>query len=180
VDYSRNSQSLRQNPKAVPAGSLGDSARCPAMLHSPRTPSGERLHQKLQRSAARRMPERRVVRISLSRTRKTAAMAKPLNLKRPHSALDDRTPASFAGDQAASAACFTPIERNTASCGAGQGFAAPAKDPALHPVPRSPEYLQNRGEALLEIAHARGSPLSLWSELQARQSSSGELDRQNL
>jgi len=96
------------------------------------------------------------------------------NLQRPHSALDDRTPASFAQDHAASAACFTPIERNTASCGPRQGFAAPAKNAALDPVPRLPENAKYRGEALFEIAHARGSLLSLWSELQARQSSSGE------
>jgi hypothetical protein len=37
------------------------------------------------------------------------------NLQRRHSALDDRTPASFAGDHAASAARFTPIEQNTGS-----------------------------------------------------------------
>ena len=52
------------------------------------------------------------------------------NLHRPHSALDDRTPASFAHDHAASA-CFTPIDRNTASCGPRQGFASPAKNAAL-------------------------------------------------
>src|ERR1700744_1312449 len=34
------------------------------------------------------------------------------NLQRPHSALDDRTPASFASAHAASAACFAPTERN--------------------------------------------------------------------
>jgi putative transposase len=96
------------------------------------------------------------------------------NLQRPHSALDDRTPASFAQDHAVSPACFTPIERNTASCGPRQGFATPAKNAALDPVPRLPDNLQYRGEALFEIAHARGSLLSLWSELQARQSSSGE------
>ena len=96
------------------------------------------------------------------------------NLQRPHSALDDRTPASFAGDHAASAACSNPIERNTASCGPHQGFAAPAKNAALDPVPHLPENSKYRGEALFEIAHARGSLLSLWSELQARQSSSGE------
>ena len=61
------------------------------------------------------------------------------NQQRPHSALKDRTPASFASDHAASAARFTPIERNTASCGPRQGFAAPAKNAALDPVPRLPE-----------------------------------------
>lgn len=96
------------------------------------------------------------------------------NLRRPHSALDDQSPASFASSYAASAARFAPIEANTASCGPRQGFAAPAKDTALDPAPRLPENAQYRGEALFEIAHARGSLLSLWSQLQARQSSSGE------
>jgi putative transposase len=96
------------------------------------------------------------------------------NLRRPHSALDDQAPTSFASTYAASAACFTPIEGNTANCGPGQGFATPAKNAALDPIPRLPENLQYRGEALFEIAHARGSLLSLWSELQAHETSSGE------
>jgi len=96
------------------------------------------------------------------------------NLQRPHSALDDRTPASFASAHAASTACFAPTERNTASCGPRQGFASPAKNAALDPVPRLRENLHYRGEALFEFAQARGSLLSLWSELQARESSSGE------
>lgn len=96
------------------------------------------------------------------------------NQQRPHSALDDRTPASFAHAHAATATCFVPTERNTASCGPRQGFAAPAKDAALDPVPHLPENFHYRGEALFQIAHAKGSLLSLWSVLQARQSSSGE------
>jgi putative transposase len=79
------------------------------------------------------------------------------NLNRPHSALDDQSPASFASSYAASAACFTPIEARAASCGPRQGFAAPAKNAALDPAPRLPENLEYRGEALFEIAHARGS-----------------------
>ena len=96
------------------------------------------------------------------------------NFQRPHSALKDRTPASFASSYAASATCFTPIERNTANCGSHQGFATPAKNAALDPVPRLPENAKYRGQALFEIANARGSLLSLWSQLQAHQSSSGE------
>ncbi len=68
----------RQRVHRTGAGSLGDSARGPAMLHPPRTPGGERLHRKLQRATARRVPERGVVRISSSCTRKTGAVAKPL------------------------------------------------------------------------------------------------------
>lgn len=96
------------------------------------------------------------------------------NLQRPHSALKDKTPASFASSYAASATCFTPIERNTANCGPHQGFATPAKNAALDPVPRLPENANYRGQALFEIANARGSLLSLWSQLQAHQSSSEE------
>ena len=96
------------------------------------------------------------------------------NLQRPHSALHDRTPASFADDHAASAACFAPTKRATASCGPRQGFASPAKNAALDSVPRLPENAKYRGEALFQIAHARGTLLSLWSELQAHQLSSGE------
>lgn len=96
------------------------------------------------------------------------------NLQRPHSALNDRTPASFAHEHASPAACFAPIEPNTASCGPRQGFASPAKNAALDPVPRLPENAKYRGETLFQMANARGSLLSLWSELHARQSSSGK------
>jgi putative transposase len=96
------------------------------------------------------------------------------NLQRPHSALDDRTPVSFASTYAASAARFAPIKPDTASCGPRQGFAASAKNAALDPIPRLPENFQYRGEALFKLAHTRGSLLSLWSELQNRKLSSGE------
>jgi putative transposase len=96
------------------------------------------------------------------------------NQERPHSALADRTPASFASSYAATAKSFAPITTNTASCGPRQGFAPPAKNAALDPVPRLPENFNNRGDALFKFANARGSLLSLLSELQARQSSSGE------
>jgi putative transposase len=96
------------------------------------------------------------------------------NQQRPHSALADRTPASFASNYAAAAERFTPTCTNTASSGPRQGFASPAKNAALDPVPRLPENLHYRGEALFEIAHSRDSLLSLWSAFQARQSSSGE------
>lgn len=96
------------------------------------------------------------------------------NQERPHSALADRTPASFASSYTTAAESFAPIRVNTASCGPRQGFASPAKNAALDPVPRLPENLQYRGEALFKFAHARGSLLSLLSELRARQSSSGE------
>jgi putative transposase len=105
---------------------------------------------------------------------KLAQWREHYNFKRPHSALDDQTPATFASSYQSPAACSAPIERNTASCRPRQGFATPAKNAALDPVPRLPENAKYRGEALFEIAHSRGSLLSLWSQLHARQSSSGE------
>ena len=105
---------------------------------------------------------------------KLAQWREQYNFKRPHSALDDQTPATFASSYQSPAACSAPIERNTASCRPRQGFATPAKNAALDPVPRLPENAKYRGEALFEIAHSRGSLLSLWSQLHARQSSSGE------
>lgn len=96
------------------------------------------------------------------------------NQQRPHSALADRTPASFASSYTVPAERFAPMHANTASCGPRQGFASPANNAALDPVPRLPENPNYRGEALFEIAHTRDSLLSLWSAFQARQSSSGE------
>ena len=96
------------------------------------------------------------------------------NQQRPHSALADCTPSSFASAYAAAAERFAPICTNTATSGPRQGFASPANHAALDPVPRLPENLHYRGEALFEIAHSRDSLLSLWSAFQARQSSSGE------
>jgi len=95
------------------------------------------------------------------------------NRQRPHSALADRTPASFASIYTTTER-FAPINVNTASCGPRQGFASPAKNAALDPVPRLPENPNYRGEALFQIAHSRDSLVSIWSALQGRQSSSGE------
>lgn len=56
----------------------GRFSRVSSYASSAQDAHGERLHRKLQRSTARLMPERRVVRISSSCTRKTGAMAGPL------------------------------------------------------------------------------------------------------
>ena len=96
------------------------------------------------------------------------------NQERPHSALADRTPTAFARAHAAAAERFAPIDGNTASASPHQGFASPANNAALDPGRRLPENLYHRGEALFRIAHTRDSLLSLWSELQARESRSGE------
>jgi putative transposase len=96
------------------------------------------------------------------------------NHERPHSALADRTPAAFAQAHAAAVERFAPIHGNEANGRPRQGSASPAKTAALDPALRLPENLRHRGEALFKIAHSRDSLLSLLSELQTRQSSSGE------
>jgi putative transposase len=89
---------------------------------------------------------------------------------RPHSALADRTPASFARQHAASAR-FAPNLPNTTSGELPQGFATPAHA-ALDPTLRLSEDDLYRGEALFRIAHSKSSLVGIWSELQARESGS--------
>jgi hypothetical protein len=96
------------------------------------------------------------------------------NHQRPHSALADRTPAAFASSHAAVTERFAPISDTAASGGLHQGFASPATNAALDAAPRLPENLNYRDEALFTIAHTRDSLVSLWRELQARESRSGE------
>jgi hypothetical protein len=93
---------------------------------------------------------------------------------RPHSALADRTPASFASIYAASAQRFALTTTSKANEAPRQGFASPATTAALDSVPRLPQNLHYQGEALFKIAHTRDSLLSIWSELQAHESRSGE------
>jgi putative transposase len=96
------------------------------------------------------------------------------NQLRPHSALADRTPASFASIYAASAERFALTTTSKANEAPRQGFASPATTAALDPVPRLPQNLHYQGEVLFKIAHTRDSLLSIWSELQAHESRSGE------
>jgi putative transposase len=110
---------------------------------------------------------------SLHEARKTLARWRTnYNHYRPHSALADQTPSSFASQYAKSAERFAPMHPSRASEEPRQGFAAPA-DAALDPVPCLPEDIHYRSEALFRIAHTRDSLLSIWSELQARKISSG-------
>lgn len=92
------------------------------------------------------------------------------NQQRPHSALDDRTPAAFAelhrGNRTARSALSHP---DKASGSPRQGFASPAHA-ALDPAPHLPERIYNQGEALLRLAQSRDSLVSLWSDFQACQS----------
>jgi transposase InsO family protein len=94
------------------------------------------------------------------------------NHRRPHSALDDRAPAVFAslhGVVPTRSALSDPPKTNGEP---RQGFAAPAKA-ALDPVRRLSEDILDQGEALFRIARSQSSPLSLWSDFQARKSGSG-------
>lgn len=95
------------------------------------------------------------------------------NYQRPHSALDDRSPAVFATQYAQATERFAPTKTDRASEQPRQGSAAPA-DAALDPAARLPENLRYRGEALFRIAHTRESLLGLWRALQAHEHSAEE------
>jgi hypothetical protein len=56
---------------------------------------------------------------------------------------------------------------DTANSAPRQGSASPA-DTALDSARRSPEDINDQGEALLRIARSQSSSLSLWSDFQAR------------
>jgi putative transposase len=110
---------------------------------------------------------------SLGKAReKLAAWRDHYNHRRPHSALDDRTPASFAALLCASPTRFALSTPHTANSKPPHGFAAPAKAP-LDPARRLPEHTYDQGEALFRIARSRDSLLSLWSDFQARKPGPG-------
>ena len=94
------------------------------------------------------------------------------NHRRPHSALHDQPPASFAALLSTGPTRFALSTSYTANNKPRQGFAAPA-NAALDPARRLPEDTNNQGEALFRIARTRGSLLGLWSDFQARKSGSG-------
>lgn len=94
------------------------------------------------------------------------------NHRRPHSALDDRSPAVFAGLHGIQEKRFALFDTNQTNGKPRQGFASPA-EAALDPARRLPEDIQYQGEALLRIAHTRDSLLSRWSDFQAHKTGSG-------
>jgi putative transposase len=96
---------------------------------------------------------------------KLAAWRAHYNEQRPHSALDDRTPAAFAKLHGMRFALHT---LGKASDNPPQGFASPA-GAALDPGGHLPEDDLYEGEALLRIAQTRDSLLSLWSNWKARE-----------
>jgi putative transposase len=95
------------------------------------------------------------------------------NHQRPHSALNDRSPANFARQYAESIERFAPMSVNKAIDQPRQGFAAPAKA-ALDPAARLPEDDRHRGEALFRIAHCRDSLVGIYSAFQAHKHSTEE------
>jgi len=103
---------------------------------------------------------------------KLAAWRHHYNHRRPHSALDDRAPASFAALHSTPSPRFALQTVSKANGGPSQGFAPPAAA-ALDSDRRLPEDTNEKGEALLRIAQTRDSLLSLWSDFQARESGSG-------
>jgi putative transposase len=96
------------------------------------------------------------------------------NHHRPHSALDDRAPAAFAGLHRTGARRFALSNSDKTNGGPPQGFALPA-NAALDPARRLSEDAIDQGEALFRIARSQSSLLSLWSDFQARKSGSGDL-----
>ena len=92
--------------------------------------------------------------------RKLAAWRNHYNHHRPHSALDDRTPASFAVVFYARPTRFALSTLNTANGKPRQGYAPPA-DSAFDPAHRLPEDTYDQGEALFRIARSQNSLLSL-------------------
>jgi len=108
---------------------------------------------------------------SLAEAQRTlAAWRTHYNHQRPHSALGDRSPASFARQCQSWVERFAPPATDRASEEPRQGFAAPAAA-ALDPVPCWPEDSHYRSEALFRIAHSKSSLLTLWSALQAHKTS---------
>jgi putative transposase len=97
--------------------------------------------------------------------RKLLAWRTHYNEQRPHSSLDDRTPAAFAKLHGLHFALPT---LNTASVRPSQGYAAPAKA-ALDSHCHLPEYDLQKGEAHFRIARTRDSRLSLWSDWKAHE-----------
>jgi putative transposase len=85
------------------------------------------------------------------------------NEQRPHSALNDRTPAAFAKLHGLRFALTTASK---ASSNPRQGCAPPARA-ALDPARHLPEDDLYEGEALVRIAQTRDSLLSLWSNWKA-------------
>jgi putative transposase len=94
------------------------------------------------------------------------------NHRRPHSALDDRSPAVFASLHGVHPKRFALSDRHKTNGEPRQGFAAPA-EAALDPARRLSENILDQGEALFRIARSQSSLLSLWSDFQARNSGSG-------
>jgi putative transposase len=91
------------------------------------------------------------------------AWRKHYNEERPHSALDDRTPAAFAKLHGMR---FALHILSKAISSPPQGSASPA-NAALDPRRHLPEDDLHEGEALFRIAQARASLLSLWSNWKA-------------
>jgi putative transposase len=94
------------------------------------------------------------------------------NHRRPHSALDDRTPADFAGLHGTRRERSALSESPKTNAKPPQGFAAPAIA-ALDPARRLPQDNLDQGEALFRIARSQSPLLSLWSDFQARKTGSG-------
>ena len=155
-------------------GSLGDARRRAALLHPARTDPWRMDSSKASTggcgmNASTWNGSRR----SKKRAARLASWRDHYNHRRPHSALDDRSPAVVCRVCTDSRRSASPCSiANKTNGKPRQGFASPA-DAALDPARRLPEDIQYQGEALLRIAQSRDSLLSLWSDFQARKTGSG-------
>jgi putative transposase len=104
---------------------------------------------------------------------KLASWRDHYNHRRPHSSLEDLSPAVFASLHGVRAKRFALTAANTTNDEPPQGSAPPASA-ALDPARRLPEDIQYQGEALFRIARTQSHLMSLWSDFQARKMGSGE------
>jgi putative transposase len=104
--------------------------------------------------------------------RKLAIWRSHYNEQRPHSSLDDRSPASFAQLHLNPGARFAPSTLHKASDKPRQGFAPPVIT-ALDAGRHLPEDDLHEDEALLRIAQSRDPLLSLWSDWKAHEQGTG-------
>lgn len=99
---------------------------------------------------------------------KLALWREHYNRQRPHSSLDDRTPAAFADLHRIRTTRSAPSRPHKGSGSPRQGSASPA-NAALDPDSCFPEEVYNQGEALLRLGRSRDTLVSLWSDFQAHQ-----------
>jgi putative transposase len=162
----------RERVRGESHGSVGDPKRRSALFHPPRRPVENGFIESFN---GRLRDECLNVEwfMSLEEAReKLVAWRDHYNHRRPHSALDDRSPAVFAALHGVRTKRFALCEPDETNGEQRQGFAAPACA-ALDPARRLSEDIDDQGEALFRIARTQNSLLSICSDFQARNPGSG-------